>query len=175
MNKKFKYFSLLLIIPVIILILTNQDQDGQNPQTDTSDGSTVSPSFGTSADLSISHPPKLAEEAQLTFTIQGQPWENAMLKSITANIVLPEGFALVNGDLSWNGDLGTNQTVQIISTIKAVKTGDWTIGADLKGAMDFLYITVSEDGASLSDEPFVVPRSSSLAETITIQNESQGG
>ena len=125
-----------------------------------------SPSFGTTAELSLSNAPKLNEEAQLTFTISVMPEYNKAINNLSAEIVLPEGFVHVSGDLTWQGDLNPGQSIQITSTIKSVKTGDWSIGGSIKGAFDYLYVTVSEGDATISREPFKIKPDSTTTEGL---------
>jgi len=112
------------------------------------------PSFGTTAEILLSHVPKLNEETQLTFTVGVMPQVNRTFEDLSAQVILPDGFTLINGDLSWQGDLEPGETVQITSTIKAVQTGELTIGASVKGAFDYLYVTVSENDSIISRTPF---------------------
>ena len=160
---------MLSLIAVIIFTtsfassLANDDLELKNINKNTQTyGFQNSLSFGTTAELSLSslsNPLKLNEEAQLTFTIGVMPEYNKAINNLSAEIVLPEGFVHVSGDLTWQGDLNPGQPIQITSTIKSVKTGDWSIGGSIKGAFDYLYVTVSEDDATISREPFEVPRS----------------
>ena len=94
------------------------------------------------------------------------PEYNKAIDNLSAEIVLPDGFVHVSGDLTWQGDLNPGQPIQITSTIKSVKTGDWSIGGSIKGAFDYLYVTVSEDDATISREPFKIKPDSTTTEGL---------
>lgn len=105
------------------------------------------------SDLTISHPPKLGEEAQLTLQIVPRYPED--MSDYRGEIILPEGFELVDGVLDKTEDLEVDGTFEMVATIKAVKTGNWTInGGGEGGAISSLYVAVSEDDAYLSDTQF---------------------
>src|SRR4030042_1031264 len=113
--------------------------------------------------LSLSSAPALNRTAELTckaFSRFGVP-------DIIFQVYLPEGLALVDGNLSWLGSLAENQSFELKATVKAVKTGNWTIEAfaknqqpqpgftlDRVGQMGKLYLSVSEDSAVISEWPF---------------------
>lgn len=80
----------------------------------------------------------------------------------TVEILLPEGFELVSGNLKWQGYLKENEAVQIEGTIKAVKTGTWAIQFLATAnpptgfnALEtkFLYVSVSDNTAEVNDTP----------------------
>jgi hypothetical protein len=118
------------------------------------------PSVPIEVDLSISNAPALSETAELTCTIAsvfGAP-------NTTAQITLPDGFELVSGDLSWQGDIAPNGQESFNLSIRTVKTGNWTIEADAGyfpdenswyGDTDRLYVSVSEETAWVSEAPLV--------------------
>ena len=167
-----RLFSLSLIITTLFAasistVLANDNPDLQNSETNTVYYPS-SFSLGTTAELSLSHAPKLGEEAQLTFIVSVMPQLNRTFKDLSAQVVLPEGFTLVSGDLSWQGDLEPGQAVQITSTIKATKTGNWSIGGSIKGAFDYLYVYVSETDATVSRTPFKVSESTSTTQTGSV-------
>ncbi|MDD3291340.1 MAG: Ig-like domain-containing protein [Methanocellales archaeon] len=80
----------------------------------------------------------------------------------TTEIELPEGFELVSGNLTWKDGGGS-------VTVKAVKTGNWTVTAAAEhyvvtengtlchdwGSVDRVYIAVREDTAWISETPFI--------------------
>ncbi len=49
--------------------------------------------------------------------------------NVTARIILPEELEVVSGDLTWNGNLVANQTVEVQATVKPLKEGNSTINA----------------------------------------------
>ena len=109
--------------------------------------------IGVTAKLEISKAPALNENAELTLTVT----TIRDASNVSAKFILPEGFEFVNGNLNWNGGLKENQPMQLKATIKAVKTGEWTIIGAVSGANDYLYITVNENSASISEKPFPIP------------------
>lgn len=117
-------------------------------------GTTPATSTGITSKLEISKAPALNENAEITLTvitIRTAP-------TASAKITLPEGFELVSGDLNWNGELVENQPLQLKATVKAVKTGNWAIFGGGAGQGDYLYITVNQDSASVSEKPFPIPK-----------------
>ena len=111
-------------------------------------------------ELSLSNAPALNQTAVLTckaFSLFGVP-------GIIFQVYLPEGLALVDGNLSWQGSLAENQSFELRATVKAIKTGTWIIEAyakkqqpvpgfthDRVGQMGRLYLTVGEDMATVSE------------------------
>ena len=127
--------------------------------------SASAPSSPMKLDLSISNAPALGETAEITATITyifGQNKDYVL--NTTANITLPEGFELINGYLDWEGIIKPEvPEINFSILIKSVKTGDWTIegraktpptGSTYFGGRDFIYISVMEDEAIISDVPF---------------------
>jgi len=109
--------------------------------------------------LSVSKAPPLNQAADLTCTVTSAL--NA--PNTTIRVTLPEGFALLSGDLSWRGDILKDGRVEVRAVIKAIKVGNWTIeatagypfaGDGWYGDVDRLYIHVSEDSAYVSETPF---------------------
>jgi hypothetical protein len=105
--------------------------------------------------LSISGIPSLNMVVKLMFT--ATPLENA--PNTTVQILLPDEFVLVAGDLFWNGDLAKNETILLNASVKAVKVGDYVIKASAIsegqwtfGKSDSLYISVFETTATISDK-----------------------
>jgi len=81
----------------------------------------------------------------------------------SAQITLPDGFELVSGDLSWQGDIAPDGQESFNFSIRTVETGNWTIEADAGyfitedswyGSVDYIYISVSEETAWVSKTPF---------------------
>lgn len=116
-------------------------------------GNTPATSTGITSKLEISKAPALNENAEITLTVT----TIRTAPTASAKITLPEGFELVSGDLNWNGGLVENQPLQLKVTVKAAKTGNWTIFGGGPGEGDYLYITVNEDSASISEKPFPIP------------------
>ena len=74
-----------------------------------------------------------------------------------AVIVLPEGFALVNGTTSWRGYIPKGGTIKFNAILKSVETGDWKIEAFARSGGDVyweygkdqIYVSVSETTATI--------------------------
>ena len=118
------------------------------------------PSIPIEVHLSISNAPALNETAEITCTITSV----FAAPNTSAQIILPDGFKLVSGELSWQGDIAPNGQESFKFTIKSVKTGNWTIEAKAGylfgedgwyGNIDDLYISVSEETALVSGTPFL--------------------
>lgn len=126
------------------------------------------------SDLTISHPPKIGEEAQLTLQITHM--DSREVTDYRGVIDLPEGFELVEGVLDKTEDLKAAGTFEIITTIKAVKTGNWTIHAGGEGgAISSLYVAVSEDDAYLNDGHFPSPpREPTIIKCLTASTSING-
>lgn len=111
--------------------------------------------------ISLSKATALGELGEITASVwyTGKIKEN--MPETIANIELPEGFELVDGDLNWEGYL-KNEPQQFSATIKAVEIGNWTIKARIRspptgkaylGGGDNIYISVLEDkGIIYSDD-----------------------
>ena len=121
--------------------------------------------------LSISNAPALNQTARIMYSII----PDRDIEVLLVYLSIPDGFELVNaegrGARTWHNttyldtidakwfptNLSKAKMYQFSATIKAVKTGNWTIQAyrTNKG----MYLSVSEDSAYISDEPFpYIPR-----------------
>jgi hypothetical protein len=119
--------------------------------------SEVPPSVPIGVELSLSPVPRLNEVGELRCVV------TSVFKAsdVRVEVKLPDGFALVSGDLTWQGDLTADGKVEVIANIKTVKLGSWVIegeaGYSFTGGMyldrDRLYITVTEASAYMSREP----------------------
>jgi hypothetical protein len=117
--------------------------------------------------LSISNAPALNRTARITYSII----PDRAIEILFVQVVIPDdGFELIYldecsttwhnynptkdpNDLNWfPTNLSKDKMYQFNATIKAVKTGNWTISPC--GSNKGMYISVSEDSAYLSDEPF---------------------
>jgi len=103
------------------------------------------------------------------------------LKNVTVEIRLPEGFELINGELSWMGDISAGDELKIIdTTIRAVEIGNWAI--EIRQSMnpekqsnlsfypdwqDGIYVSVSEDSAEWGIRPPWFKEPNSLKENDT--------
>lgn len=71
----------------------------------------------------FTEPAGVGSEADLTVFLI--PWVD--MQDISAEIVLPEGLSLVDGNLVWNGNLKANIREKFSARIRAEKVGNWTI------------------------------------------------
>jgi len=76
-------------------------------------------------DLTLEKLPKLGEEILLTATI----YTVMDISDASAEIQLPEGAKLIDGDLVWQGDLMEDTSVQIQARITFTEEGNWIIRA----------------------------------------------
>ena len=99
--------------------------------------------------------PPLSHEAKLNCVVKAR----RNFENMSVEIGLPEGFELVSGDLSWVGDIPSGDDLEVIrATVRAVKTGNWTIEAttyiDPEKHSGFggtgrypIYVSISEDSS----------------------------
>lgn len=120
------------------------------------------PSLPVSVNITFSDLPVLNKPVKITatFTLTTKTY-GEQAKNVTAQIILPEGFHKVDGDLTWKGDLSPGVTQALSATIKSVKIGtemiearaDYDIpGAHLGGSAT-KYITVTDKSTTVSDRP----------------------
>lgn len=82
--------------------------------------------------LSLSSPLTPNSTATLTCILTSK------IKAPNTNLTieLPNNISLVNGNLEWQGDISTNDTIKLSVKIKAIKTGICTISAKAKSTID---------------------------------------
>lgn len=92
--------------------------------------------------------------------------KTSVINDVRIDVILPEGFELISGNLTWSADsLPPGDTEVINAKIKAKKTGNWTIEARVNagqshlifpegGARHPIYVSVSEDSAEWGTTPF---------------------
>jgi hypothetical protein len=112
--------------------------------------------------LSFSESPALGKTVEVTASFRIEEWYKEDAHDVTAEIILPEGFERVDGDLTWEGDFMHGKTYTVTATVKAIMIGDWEITAralfsptasSVQGGSTVLYVTVTEDGATVRDRP----------------------
>ena len=110
--------------------------------------------------------PPLNQEAELIYIMEVME-PGCILENISIEIRLPEGFELVSGELSWFGDISSGDELEVIrATVRAVKTGNWTIESRcainpekqcgisvVPGWHPAIYVSVSEDSAEWGITP----------------------
>lgn len=123
------------------------------------------PSLPVVAKLSFSDPPVLGKPVELKATI-------TLLKGLgiteanntSFEMILPEGFEVVSGNLKGTGDIKSDQATQYQVVVKSVKTGSWKIEfvtkyyapgyvGNVGVAAAYLYAIISENSAQISDVP----------------------
>jgi len=122
------------------------------------------------ANLAVSEPPLLGKPVQLTVTLtilEQRLIEKADDTSV--EIILPEGFELVSGELKGTTNVSKSSSTQFQAVVKSVKVGDWKIRAraiyyspgnvdNIGSASATLYISVTETSAEVSDRIPISPR-----------------
>lgn len=106
------------------------------------------------ATLSLEGITSLGEEGELFFMVTSKVW----LPKTEIRVMLPKGISRINGDLFWTGDISAGQTVEIQARVRAEKEGEWviegnaksTLGANVVGKSDFLYVSISQSVVKLS-------------------------
>ncbi len=149
-----RYLSILITLPLLLL-----GCGASQETTDTSSGDFASP---LEVKLYLSNAPALNQTAELTC----KAFSPFGLSDIIFQVYLPEGLALIDGNLTWQGSLAENQSFELKATIKAVMTGTWIIEAyakteqpvpgfthDRVGQLGKLYLTIQEDTATVSEFP----------------------
>lgn len=104
--------------------------------------------------LSISKVPTLNEQIKVTCLVDSI--FNA--PNTSAEIILPEGAVLVNGSLSWQGNIEADNSFSFSVWIMFEKAGNWTIKANARhiidkenwwGDNDYVYLNVGADFSSM--------------------------
>ena len=76
-------------------------------------------------DLVLDKVLRLGKEVEITATI----FTSMDLLDVSAEIYLPEGSKIVDGELTWRGDLAKDESAQIHARIAFTEEGNWTIFA----------------------------------------------
>jgi len=107
--------------------------------------------------INLSNAPPLGIEAQLVCSVKSK----FDAPNMEVTIELPQGFALVDGEVSWFGDITANNAIEIKSVIKSVQEGAWTIQAHARsnecswyGDMDEIHVFVFTDSAVIGESPY---------------------
>lgn len=119
---------------------------------------TSAPSVPISVRVFLSSLPPLNDVAELSCVVKTV----FIASNVSVEVILPEGFVLVDGVLSWKGSLPEGGKTELKATIRAVKIGNWTIearagypiGAGYYSDIARLYVSVSKNSASISPTPF---------------------
>lgn len=111
-------------------------------------------------ELAVDRPPIRGDVLQLTCTTSLEHWNGHGVSGATIDIGLPEAFELIDGDLSWSGDIAGGSSVTIQATIKAVEIGEYGITATALYSFskyryikwDEIYLGVFDDRGFIGDE-----------------------
>lgn len=78
--------------------------------------------------IDIFFPDEVSEPLSLnqTFNLTWAMTPHGNIRNVEAGINLP-GFVVLSGNTTWNGDLKKNKPIEHILTVKAIKTGEWTL------------------------------------------------
>ena len=105
----------------------------------------------------------------------------------SAEILLPESFSLLNGNVKWSGDITAGETIRLQAVVRTTEEGNFTILAVAKsvrtsyifGATDSVHIWIEEGKLTLSKTlppPSLPPMNERVGITITnstIQEQTQ--
>lgn len=112
------------------------------------------------ADITISHPPKLGETAQVKLEIADifDLHDNNDVLDYNAGIHLPEGFEVVDGTINKTATWKAGETFMVEATIKAIKPGNWSIyGSGLSVITGDINVVVSKDDSYFHQGHFKTP------------------
>ena len=177
MNYK-NIFILLLILPVLLLSVPGcaslVEEGGIQPPIENVPGPPQesppaltppppAPQGAIIVKLSFSEPPVLGKPVEVLATFAISEGYKKDATNTVAQIVLDNGFDLIDGELKWKGDLLRGSSVEIKATIKAIKIGERLVkagalaysddGKAYTGGGTELYAYVSKDSAEVSDIP----------------------
>jgi hypothetical protein len=130
-------------------------------------------------DLALQKLPELGEEVLLTATI------HSIHDTLDAHaqITLPEGAMLVDGNLAWQGDLKAEIPVHLEAVIIFTEEGDWTIRADTQkiidelnsmGDTEHIYLHVSVEGSHYGFESICPDPLVAVHNAVKVGEESDG-
>jgi hypothetical protein len=133
-----------------------------------------------SVDLVFSEPPVLNKPVILTetFTLR-KDFHSEVAENITAHIKLPDGFVKVDGETEWNGTLSRGETKTLSATVKSTRTGSFQIEANAvwlvvnppgSGGGKTIFVTVSENGATISDHVPTAPGTLTVTASTNTSN-----
>ncbi len=107
--------------------------------------------------------PPLNQTAELICVVKPN---NISINNMSLEIILPDGFELVSGTLSWTGNISKGDEAEVMrAVVRSVKTGNWTIeltgyldpqvntGLGLNGPGPICYVSVCEGSAEWGEYP----------------------
>lgn len=161
--------SILIVLITLVLVAVSMPGCSQQASPGKSEPSMPAKDvevFFERVDLSISGTPLLNKPIELACIVTATPHVGS---DSSIQILLPDGFELISGDLSWQGYIAKEQTVELKAIVRVIETGDWLIGAWAGPSWNpeydraNLYVSVTEDGATVTQSP---PRSNTLQRLI---------
>jgi hypothetical protein len=120
------------------------------------------------ASLSFSEPPVLNKIVQVTAVFSIFKDFKYDLHDVTAKVILPEGIEKVDGELEWKGDIAYGTTHSLTAKVRSIQTGEYVVEARAYCVPSkienyvgdaILYISVTENGAVVSDRQPIVTHS----------------
>jgi len=166
---KQKYFLVLALFGIILV--SGCVQQGNNDQPGNT-GSKISVPINIS--FTMSGTPALNQDVTLELYAKGWHPQEGLISS---QIVLPENFELVSGDLSWINETPQQNEVHIVAKVKAIKTGTYNImgtASILAGSKnEYLFVKVTKYSltSEVSDKPF--DSSGTSAQSQVIEEKSK--
>jgi hypothetical protein len=130
-------------------------------------------------DLVLEKLPKLGEEVLITATI----YTIMAVSDASAEIQLPEGAKLIDGDLVWQGDLMEDTSVQIQARIAFTEEGNWIIHALTQKRFDennsigeekTIYLHVSAEGSEYGFDDGCPDPLVAVYPAVNLEDGSQG-
>ena len=107
--------------------------------------------------LSMPKAPKVGEAVEVTLEVKA--YQDA--PGTTASIILPAGAQLLEGELTWQGDVVVETPVRLVATILFPQAGEYAIegkalaviNADMTwGDLEAIYLTVKQDSGAFGYE-----------------------
>jgi hypothetical protein len=144
--------AILILLVGLILVLEACGTSTETPGTAVPAVS-LSPSSPIKVELSISKLPILNEPVDLTCNVTAR----SDAPNSTAQIKLPKGASLINGNLEWQGDLKADIPVSFSAQIVFKETGHQTIEATAThviddkngwGDLDSIYLDIGADSST---------------------------
>lgn len=107
--------------------------------------------------LSMPKAPKVGEAVEVTLEVKA--YQDA--PGTTASIILPAGAQMLEGELTWQGDVVVETPVRLVATILFPQAGEYAIegkalaviNADMTwGDLEAIYLTVKQDSGAFGYE-----------------------
>lgn len=169
--------SIIILLGILVLVLLSS---GCNETSSLEFQDVDTPSSPMKINVSLSKAPALNGITEITATI----WYTSKIKEnmseTIAQIILPNGFEVVNGNATWKGYV-KNEPKQFSILVKAIRIGNWTIEANIRspptgsehvGGRDWTYVSVFENKGIISKEPFPLPKREDSDKATKINDSS---